>query len=379
MPDKKVVFPLIAQQHQALHALPIAFELAARHPNISVDIACLTPGHFKLAQFIAQLYPESRPRLTLLPLSPRHRERIETRGLRVIDRLYGLFRSRHYLNTFDAIIVPEATSLYLRHMGVKKPRMVWTGHGAGDRAIGFAQHLKKFDFLLLPGQKVEQRMLAEGIARPGDYCRGVYGKFDIVKRLQNKPTKLFETQRPTLLYNPHFVKRFSSWPIMGEKLLEYFARQDEFNVVFAPHFRLFDNNRRDAERLRNRYGNVPHLIIDTGSQRSIDMTYTLAADLYIGDVSSQAAEFVLKPRPCLFLNAHHVAWRSDPNYLSWTLGPVLETLDDPHASIAHAFRTHPEFLETQRQYLYDTFETHGDKATAPIGADAIVAFLQRAV
>nr|WP_294914652.1 sensor domain-containing protein [uncultured Neokomagataea sp.] len=375
----RVVFPLIAQRHQALHALPIAFEMASRHADVSVDVACLTPGHLALARSIAQLYPEAKLRLTLLPLSPALRQRIETRGLRVIDRLYGLFVSRQYLNGFDAIIVPEATSLYLRHMGVTRPRMVWTGHGAGDRAIGFAQHLRKFDFLLLPGRKIEERMLKEGIARPGAYARGIYGKFDIVHRLQKHRPKLFQNERTTLLYNPHFVRRFSSWPLMGEKLLDFFAQQDHYNVVFAPHFRLFDNRRTEAEALKRRYENAHHLLIDPGSQRSIDMTYTLAADMYIGDVSSQAAEFVIHPRPCLFLNAHHVAWRDDPNYLSWTLGPVTETLDDPAASIAHAFKTHPEFLETQRQYLYDTFETHGDKPTAPLGADAIIAFLQRAV
>lgn len=29
------------------------------------------------------------------------------------------------------------------------------------------------------------------------------------------------------------------------------------------------------------------------------MTYTPAADIYLGDVSSQSYEFLLDPRPCL--------------------------------------------------------------------------------
>lgn len=100
----------------------------------------------------------------------------------------GLFFSRKYFKGFDAIIVPEATSLQLRHMGVRTPRMIWTGHGAGDRAIGFAKHLRKFDYLLVPGRKVEERMLEKGIIRPGFYHRGTYAKFDLVRRMHASTT-----------------------------------------------------------------------------------------------------------------------------------------------------------------------------------------------
>src|SRR3546814_2965461 len=46
--------------------------------------------------------------------------------------------------------------------------------------------------------------------------------------------------------------------------------------------------------------------IDLGSERSIDMSYTGSADLYLGDVSSQVAEYLYRPRPCVFLNAQGV-------------------------------------------------------------------------
>ncbi|EHH69460.1 hypothetical protein [Gluconobacter morbifer] len=374
----KVAFPLIAQRHQTLHALPVALEMSARHPDVAVHVSCLTISHMELARSLASLYPEARVQFDLLPLSPRQRQRIEKHGLRVIDRLMGLFLARRYFQKFDAIIVPEATSLQLRHMGVTHPRMIWTGHGAGDRAIGFARHLRKFDFLLVPGRKVEQRMLREKIIRSGFYHRGTYAKFDLVRRLEAHRPKLFDNDRPTILYNPHFLKRFSSWSSMGPRILEFFAHQDRYNLIFAPHFRLFDNRRKEGEALKQEYGRFPHMIIDPGSERSIDMTYTMAADLYMGDVSSQVAEFMVRPRPCLFLNAHHAKWQNDPNYLSWTLGPVTDRMADPGAEIERAFETHPRFLETQRQYVLETFETLGDEPTAPAAADAIVDFLQRA-
>lgn len=132
-------------------------------------------------------------------------------------------------------------------MGVRRPKMIWTGHGAGDRAIGFARHLGKFDFLLVPGRKVEQRMLEKGIIRPGAYHRGTYAKFDLVRRTDAKRPKLFNNNRPTILYNPHFLRRLSSWPEMGHQVLQFFATQDRYNLVFAPHFRLFDNHREEGK------------------------------------------------------------------------------------------------------------------------------------
>ena len=39
------------------------------------------------------------------------------------------------------------------------------------------------------------------------------------------------------------------------------------------------------------------------------MAYTQRADIYLGDVSSQVYEFLLNPRPCVFLNPRRFDWR----------------------------------------------------------------------
>lgn len=78
---------------------------------------------------------------------------------------------------------------------------------------------------------------------------------------------------------------------MGIEVLEWFARQDDYNLIFAPHVMLFRRRlhtsvehrrirlrRRIPERLRN----LSHIRIDTGSQNSVDMSYVLAADIYLG-------------------------------------------------------------------------------------------------
>jgi hypothetical protein len=105
------------------------------------------------------------------------------------------------------------------------------------------------------------------------------------------------------------------------------------------------------------------------------MSYLEAADLYLGDVSSQVSEFVCRPRPCLFLNAHRVAWQGNPDYRFWSLGPVVDQVADLPEKLAEAFARHAEFVDAQRAYFADTFGLTDGQPSAARGADAIVAYL----
>ena len=92
-------------------------------------------------------------------------------------------------------------------------------------------------------------------------------------------------------------------------------------------------------------------MIDLGSNRLFDMSYTSGADLYLGDVSSQVYEFLATPRPCLFLNAHEVDWAGDPDYLFWTLGDVIDDLADLPKALDQAAARHPRYIDAQRERL----------------------------
>src|SRR3546814_11439548 len=97
---------------------------------------------------------------------------------------------------------------------------------------------------------------------------------------------------------------------------------------------------------------MPNMHIDLGSVRSIDMSYTMAADIYLGDVSSQLSEFMLKPRPCLFLNPRGTNWKNDANYLSWTLGPVIPGTEELEKGIEEAQIGRAACRERVCQYVY---------------------------
>ena len=98
------------------------------------------------------------------------------------------------------------------------------------------------------------------------------------------------------------------------------------------------------------------ILVDLGSRRSVDMTYTLAADLYVGDVSSQVYEFLVRPRPCLFVNAHDAAWEGSEDYAMWRFGPVVTPDCDIPEALALAFATHDRFRAVQMARTRSAFD-----------------------
>lgn len=368
----RLVFPYLAQAHQVLHSLPIAAAIAQRHRDVEVHVAAISDAQLDFARrLVARHAPDATIHFDRLPLGPGDAARLAAGLGRSHFKQYTLLRNRRYFNGFDAVVTPERTSLFLRRIGVRAP-LIWTRHGAGDREIGFADDVRAFDFVLMAGRKIEQRLLAGGLIRPGAYVSGVYAKFDWA---QGAGERWFDNDRPIVLYNPHFRPALSSWPRWGHTVLDAFAAQSDYNLVFAPHVRLYDPPRAADHAAFARYRGLPHMRIDLGSERSIDMSYTQAADLYLGDVSSQVAEFVARPRPCLFLNAHQVAWQHDPNYRFWHLGPVIDRVDEIASGMAEARSGHARFTSAQRDYVAETFELEPGPS-APRGADAIVEFLR---
>ena len=95
-----------------------------------------------------------------------------------------------------------------------------------------------------------------------------------------------------------------------------------------------------------------------------------------GDVSSQVYEFLARPRPCLFLDAHATDWRGNPDYRFWTLGDVVDDIAAIPAALDAAPARHPLYAAAQRAAVAES--VGGDPAgAAERGARAIIAFLRR--
>lgn len=374
------------QRHQIAHSAPIAFELSKQYPQMEVTILASCQTQLDYLRQLARKMPEARCRYQSLAL----------RGVLAwlapfmdavmpYRRVAMLLANRRLFASLDVLVVPEKTSLMLRSLfRLTQLKMIYTSHGAGDRAVGFDNKSDQFDLAFMAGQKIRDRLSRAGLAHEGHYAIIGYPKFDLHA---SKPRpQLFDNDRPTVLYNPHFSPSLSSWYRNGLDILEYFYQSKKYNLIFAPHVMLFRKSAHIAidrfsfERpgaIPDRYRNCPHMLIDTGSEQSIDMTYTLAADLYLGDVSSQVYEFLYQPRPCLFFDAYRTDWHDNENYTHWNAGLVVSDVALLDKTLSQAFITHASYQDWQRRMFAYTFDLTGQPSSRR-AAEAIYGFVTRA-
>ena len=107
------------------------------------------------------------------------------------------------------------------------------------------------------------------------------------------------------------------------------------------------------------------------------MTLTRAADVYLGDVSSQVYEFLRTPRPCVFINAHGVDWQGDEDYRFWRYGPVVAEASQVLDAVDRSRADHAGlYLDDQRAGFAETFDLQ-TRASSDRAAEAIVAAIDR--
>jgi len=368
--------------HQVMHCIPTAFELARRNPEISVVIIITTEEEAEAVAGIAADYPDATCEIEIIE-PPGYASLFDKlTGHALLAKRFGvLWRHRARLGSFDALVAPDKTSLVLkRWLGTDCPLMINTFHGAGDRAGGY-QGVRGFDYHLLPGRKYEERMLAEGMVTP-DRCKVVgYVKFDCMR---NTPRpKLFSNDRTTVLYAPHFNSKLSSWYDWGESILDFFINSSDYNLIFAPHVLMYQRRwhistegglPRRTPPIPDAARNVSNVLVDPGSIASIDMTYTRAADIYLGDVSSLVYEFLIEPRPCIFFNRGKADWQGNDNYRFWSTGDVLESVNELPAALEAAQKEPMRYRSEQEQATAEAFDIT-DTLASVRAADAIIGFL----
>ncbi|WP_294393168.1 hypothetical protein [uncultured Sphingomonas sp.] len=370
----RVCFFFNAQRHQLLHGISTAVALARRE-GFAVTVMSPSCGHIDYARMLVARLGGAPIAFVSAEAAMLNVARRVT-GSCVPPKLLTLAVLAPELSRFDAIALPERTSIILRTAGLRGPCFIHLDHGAGDRAIGFDPRIRKFDFVLMAGEKHRRRLQREGLIREGRYAVVGYPKFEAADAAREPGWTPFPgDRRPIVLYNPHF-STLGSWERCGAAVLRAFAGQDRYNLVLAPHVRLLDSDRAKArwQATLAPYADHPRIFIDPGSDRSIDMTYTDLADIYLGDVSSQVYEFLRRPRPCLFLDANGVDWRADENYGHWHFGPVLRDCAGLIAAIDAAGANHATFAAPQEAGFAATFDAR-DSSGSERAAEAIAMHL----
>lgn len=304
-----------------------------------------------------------------------------------VHRLMRLYYYRARLRKSAAIVSTERTCLTLKRYWQRKtalekciPIFAYIPHGSGDRNVAVHPALRAFDLFLVSGRKVVDQLVEAGICRE-EQCRIIgYAKFDILNGRCRE--RFFDNDRPTFLYNPHFDPHMSSWFDQGAALLEwFFERPDQYNLIFAPHVMLFFKTvhispeykvTRHRPEIESKYFRATNIRIDTESPRLFDMSYVLAADAYIGDVSSQVYEFLYEPGACFFFDVHR---NNSGAYDFWRNGPVINTADEMVKLLPDYKNVATKYRSIQIERMAYTVDNTDPRRASERGADAIRQYL----
>ncbi|MEM8792427.1 MAG: hypothetical protein AAGE80_12480 [Pseudomonadota bacterium] len=363
--------------HQVPHVAPLAFALSRFRQNWTVELLCSTEAERVFAEDIGGGYRGHSARVRMLETPPL------TRLIDPLVRQVAFYRKRSVQSAnigifaeFDALIVPEMTSLALRERPeMQGTKLIFTGHGAGDgynQQVGmFDPRIDQFDLVMLPGTRILRELNALGRFQTTPYAIAGYPKLELNSARPN----LFDNDRPTVLYNPTQNRLATSWHKFGTDVLDFFYASQDYNLIFAPHVLLFRRAWSRGARLPRRYRSTETVRIDKGSRASVDMSYLNAADIYLGDLSSQVYEFINQPRPCVFLDPIGVDHRSDPAFRSWSFGPVVRDIGDLKKALATSREQFESFHPLQQAARDENFAQAPQPASVR-GAEIIAGFLE---
>lgn len=224
-------------------------------------------------------------------------------------------------------LIPKLAKKYR----VLRPINFYLYHGVGTRAYSFEKSQGSFDYLLIPGKYYKNRLINEGVCEEKQLSIVGHPKFDWLYNKKLKSEKLFNNNNPTFYYNPHWELKLTSFIKWQNIILDFFIKNNQYNLIFAPHPLIKHNSINSGYNLSINKNKEKNIIIDYESERLLDGTYLKNSDVYIGDVSSMIAYWIkIKERPCIFINAHNIDWKNNESYTMWNYGSVVN--DPKHFS-----------------------------------------------
>jgi len=365
----KIAILFLDEIHHVYHFINVAVELAKSN---EVHILTHTGDQTFLNNTLKLLAPnnvvvEKLPTATFRALTDKLKSR------KLPRKGFWIKKNQNYiLNNFDAVIFTDYFHKYLLNArgSNKDPRFIKFPHGVAGRAYVYNKDLVDFDLHVIFGQYYYDQLKKKGLLSKQNVIVG-YPKLDVVKNLE--PQLFFENNKPTVLYNPHFSPPFSSWHFMGIQILEFFLQNDSYNLIFAPHINLFNKVGGDEKNsIPEKYLAANNIKIDLGSENSVNMAYLNAADIYLGDVSSQSFEFMIDPRPCVFLNPGNIDYKNDVDFRFWRCGEVINSVEGLKPALNKAsekFKTNYKAIQekiTLENFYFEEGSTASQRASQKI-------------
>ncbi len=357
-----VAFLFLGETLLIPHLYPILEALAERDPALRIDAWVATSVHeAMLARWTAAL-PGVRircaPGFRRLPAAE------DGRNPPLPAKLPMLFRLAPRLWRTRAVVCAEQTSLWLPRVLPMPMPFVKTSHGVGSMSARDDPRRRAAAVMLVPSERERTSYLDRGF----DPARVIATGYVKAGFRQRSLTRLpFADDRPTILYAPHWQRHRSSWWDWGAETVRRIADDGRWNLIFAPHQRLVEGAPEVRQVMAELAGrNNVHCDLDGFAM--VDGSYTAAADIYLGDTSSQVLEFLQHPRPCVFLDPRGIAWADDPSYAQWRCGQVVERAEGIVDALAAAPAVQPDYAAIQAAFAADSLGDTSGAAAARAAA-----------
>jgi hypothetical protein len=369
---RAVAFLFLGETLLIPHLYPIVEALAAEAPDVPIDLWVSTSMHERLLGRWTAALGHSALSIRRAPGFRMLTGHDDGANPPLPAKLPMLARLAPRLARTAVVVCAEQTSLWLPTLLPLKSRFVKVPHGAGSLMARADRRRRAAALTLVPAERERAALIATGMA-PARVAVTGYAKASFTHRTPARA--LFAERRPILLYNPHWQQHRSSWWRLGRETVRRIVDDGRYNLIFAPHQRLVERD-PDLTEFCAEVAARPDVHCDTSSFATVDGSYTEAADIYLGDTSSQVVEFLVRPRPCLFLNAQQAAWRDDPAYAMWRCGEVIDDIYALPAALDRAPSLHAEYAEEQRVFARAQLGTLDGKAPER-AARAILGVLDR--
>ena len=350
----RIAFSLIGGAHQFWHAVPVA---AALSRLTGLSVVCYVISADEAAAVANMLRTLGAGEVDVVTMVlPAFVVWLLTfwRGKKDAPlKVLRLFRWARILRKADVVVTVERTSTLLKLIPGRCPPLAHIPHGVGGARRagggGMDKRFALFDRVLLAGESDRRSTLDHNLLPPERIAVVGQVKLDGLRRAGRlKRCHLFANARPTVLYNPHFDARRGSWQRWGPDIVERIRDSGRFNLIVAPHVRLFAGTSTEKLAQLRALSNATDFIFDPGSERSIDMTYTLAADIYLGEFSSQLYEFLAIPRATVFFDIRGDGGAEDSKLPEmWLTGETVTGVEAIVPALDRAMEQHADFRSRQ--------------------------------
>ena len=325
----RIIFPFLYGLHQLYHSAMTAMVLSTLDSNLEILCISCNHEHTELLKEIKSHYPKSTTKIIELKQPFRYKYlNYKKKKYPSVNAMVKI--GKPYFQTADFIVTTShGTKRMFSKFGITSPKFIYQYHGSGGRKYSFDPELSAYDLILLAGNYTKKRLLEQKIISDDKIKIVGYPKFDYPINNSAIKNNLFKKKLPIVLYSPHWEPDLTSYKMFSSKILEYFSQHKEFNFIFSPHLLVSHWKNRFGYNIDFKEFLSENIVIDFGSKYSTNGTYLSISDIYIGDVSSMVYEFIaLKPRPCIFFNAHNIDWRNNPDYHFWRFGTVFNIFSE---------------------------------------------------